>query len=399
MDFSLKTRRKLWLKVHLYLGLFAGAVFVLIGLTGSLLAFGSTLDAWLNPELMTVPVANENTVKPLDEILAAGLKALPPGGKVLDLDFPRHPGLAFQLWFEQPSPKANDLERHQIFINPYSGAVTGQRLLIDFERPWRDPLMDFILRFHYSLGLGSTGMNIVGFIGLALLFSVLTGLILWWPNPGKLGKALTIKRKASPERLNFDLHKTFGFYMAILLLFLILSGVYLIFPDYGRGLVNVFSPVAQPWPVYQSKVPIGNKAPVSLAELKAITDARFPDGEYRWIVFPQNESDVYLVGKRESNEVNQKIPYRSLWIDQYSGEILHVRENRTATAGDIFEQWLYPLHSGEAFGLTGQCIILITGLVPLLLYVTGIIRWLQKRRARKVLKTFVANKKFRSGCA
>ncbi|OYV15525.1 MAG: hypothetical protein CG439_2562, partial [Methylococcaceae bacterium NSP1-2] len=28
MDFSLKTRRKLWLKVHLYLGLFAGAVFV-----------------------------------------------------------------------------------------------------------------------------------------------------------------------------------------------------------------------------------------------------------------------------------------------------------------------------------------------------------------------------------
>ena len=120
MDFSLKTRRKLWLKVHLYLGLFAGAVFVLIGLTGSLLAFGSTLDAWLNPELMTVPVANENTVKPLDEILAAGLKALPPDGKVLDLDFPRHPGLAFQLWFEQPSPKANDLERHQIFINPYS---------------------------------------------------------------------------------------------------------------------------------------------------------------------------------------------------------------------------------------------------------------------------------------
>jgi uncharacterized iron-regulated membrane protein len=364
----------------------------LIGLTGSLLAFGSTLDAWLNPELMKVPVANENTVKPLDEILAAGLKALPPDGKVLDLTFPKHPGLAFELWFEQPSPKANDLERHQIFINPYSGEVTGQRLLVDFEQPWRGPLMDFILRFHYSLALGTTGMNVVGFIGLALLFSVLTGLILWWPNPGKLGKALTIKRKTSPERLNFDLHKTFGFYTAIILLFLILSGVYLIFPDYGRGLVSVFSPVAQPWPVYQSTVPKGNKTPISLAELKAITDARFPDGEYRWIVFPQNESDVYLVGKREVNEVNQKIPYRSLWIDQYSGEILHVRENRSATAGDTFEQWLYPLHNGEAFGLTGQGIILITGLVPLMLYVTGVIRWLQKRRARMAMVTAVTDK-------
>jgi uncharacterized iron-regulated membrane protein len=164
-------------------------------------------------------------------------------------------------------------------------------------------------------------------------------------------------------------------------------------------LVNIFSPVAEPWPMYQSKVPKENKSRISLAEIKAITDARFPDGQYRWIVFPQDEKDVYLVGKREVNEVNQKIPYRSLWLDQYSGKILHVRENRSATAGDTFEQWLYPLHNGEAFGLMGQSIILITGLVPLMLYVTGVIRWLQKRRARKVLKTAMADKKFRSGCA
>jgi uncharacterized iron-regulated membrane protein len=383
MDLTLKSRRKFWLKVHLYLGLFAGAVFVLMGLTGSLLAFGSTLDAWLNTKLMTVPVSNETRFQPLDDIIAAGLKALPPDGKAIDLEFPRHQGLAFQLWFEQPSPEATYLERHQVFINPYSGVVTGQRLLIDFERPWRNPLMDFILRLHYSLALGSTGMNVVGFIGLALLFSGLTGLILWWPNPGKLRKALTIKRNASSARLNYDLHKTCGSYTAIILLFLIMSGVYLIFPDYGRALVSVFSPVSPPWPRYQSVIPVGDKIPISLAEVKAITDARFPDGDYRWIVFPKNESGVYLVGKRETNEVNLKIPYRSLWIDQYSGKILHVRENRTATAGDTFEQWLYPLHSGEAFGLTGQSIILITGLVPLMLYVTGVIRWLQKNRAVK----------------
>ena len=387
MVLTLKSRRKFWLKIHLYLGLFAGAVFVLIGLSGSLLAFGSTLDEWLNPELMTVAVGNENTIKPLDDIVAVGLKALPADGKILDLEFPKHPGVPFQLWFEQPSPKSSDLERHQILINPYTGAATGQRLLIDFQRPWRDPLMDFILRFHYSLALGSPGMTIVGFIGLALMFSVLTGLILWWPHPGKLRKALTIKRNASSERLNFDLHKTLGFYSAIILLFLLMSGVYLIFPDYGRGLVSIFSPVEEPWPVYQSTAPNDNKSPISLAEVKAITDARFPEGEYRWIVFPQNKLDVYLVGIREANEVNTKIPYRSLWIDQYSGKILHVRENRTATAGGLFEQWLYPLHSGEAFGLTGQSIILITGLAPLMLYVTGIIRWLQKLRVRKVRQT------------
>ena len=136
---------------YLYLGLFAGAVFVLIGLSGSLLAFGSTLDAWLNPELITVPLTHENTLKPLDDIVAAGLKALPPDGKALNLDFSRHPGLAFQLWFEKPSLNPADPERHQLLINPYTGTVTGKRLLIGFERPWRDPLMDFILRFHFAV--------------------------------------------------------------------------------------------------------------------------------------------------------------------------------------------------------------------------------------------------------
>jgi len=384
MNLTCKSRRKLWLKVHLYLGLFAGGIFVLIGLTGSLLAFEFPLDEWLNPKLMTVPVDQENnSYLPLDSIVASGLKALPANGKTISLGFPRHSGLAFDLWFEQPSPNADYLERHQIFINPYTAEVTGQRLLIDFERIWRDPFKDFILRLHYSLGLASTGMNIVGFIGFGLLFSVLTGLILWCPSPGKLRNALTIKRNASPERFNFDLHKTFGFYSSVVLLFLILSGVYLVFPEYGRGLVSVFSPVTEPYPKYQSVVPNGDKKPISLAKVKAITDARFPDGQYRFIGFPEDEEGVYFVGKPEIDEVNQKEAYRRLWIDQYSGKIIHLRESNMRTAGDIFVEWLYPLHTGEAFGFTGQLIILISGLIPLLLYVTGVNRWLQKRQANQ----------------
>lgn len=383
-DLSLKNRRKFWLKVHLYLGLFAGAVFVLIGLTGSLLAFEFQLDEWLNPKLMTVPADTENkSYLPLDAIVASGLKALPADGKAISLNFPRQSGLAFELWFDRPLPNVEFPERHQVFINPYTAEVTGQRLLIDFDRIWRDPFKDFILRLHYSLGLASTGMNIVGFIGLGLLFSVLTGLILWWPSPGKLRKALTIKRNASQERFNFDVHKTFGFYSAIILLFLIASGVYLIFPSYGRGLVGVFSPVSSPWPIYQSVIPTGDKKPVSLAQVVAVTDARFPDGEYRRIDFPKNERDVYGVNKREADEPNQKNSYRRLWIDQYSGNIVHARERSTRSAGDIFVEWLYPLHTGEAFGFTGQAVIAVLGLTPLILYVTGVIRWRQKSRAAK----------------
>ena len=244
--------------------------------------------------------------------------------------------------------------------------------------------MDVVLRLHYSLTIGSTGRTTIGFIGLALLFSVLTGLILWWPSPGKLKKALTIKSNASPERLIFDLHKAFGFYSSVILLFLILSGVYLIFPEYGRGLVGIFSPVTEPYPMYQSLLPSGDKAPISLAEVTVITDAHFPDGQYRWIGFPKNERGVYQVGKPASDELNQRSPFRRLWIDQYSGKIIHERQRGSRTAGDIFVEWLYPLHTGEAFGFIGPLIVLISGWVPLMFYVTGFIRWLQKRKAHKI---------------
>jgi uncharacterized iron-regulated membrane protein len=244
MDVGLKSRRKIWFKVHLYLGLLAGAVFVLTGLTGSLLAFEFPLDELLNTKLMTVSVDKENkSYLPLDVLVASGLKVLPANGKAISLGFPRHSGLAFELWFQQPSPNTDRLESHQIFISPYTGEITGQRLKVDFERGWRGPLMDVVLRLHYSLAVGSVGITLMGFIGLALLFSMLTGLILGWPSQGKFRKALMIKSNASPERLNFDLHKTFGFYSSAVLLLLILAGVYLIFPDYGRGLISVFSPV------------------------------------------------------------------------------------------------------------------------------------------------------------
>jgi hypothetical protein len=44
--------RKVWLKLHLYLGLFGGGLFVLTSLTGSFLVFYKAIDEWLNPALM-----------------------------------------------------------------------------------------------------------------------------------------------------------------------------------------------------------------------------------------------------------------------------------------------------------------------------------------------------------
>jgi len=100
--------------------------------------------------------------------------------------------------------------------------------------------MNFFVHFHYMLALGETGRTIVGVVALFLLFSVMTGLIVWWPSVGKFRQALSLKRHASIERFNFDLHKTVGFYSSIILLIVLISGIEMIFPVYADGLVKVF---------------------------------------------------------------------------------------------------------------------------------------------------------------
>ena len=59
---------------------------------------------------------------------------------------------------------------------------------------------------------------------------------------------------------------------------------------------------------------------------------------------------------------------------------LAVSSPENASAGEVFLRWLFPLHTGHAFGLPGRIAILVLGLMPTVLYITGFIRWRQKRR-------------------
>lgn len=88
----LKARRKLWLDIHLYIGLVAGAMLVLIGLTGSALVFWNEIDEILDPAMFTsqAPSEGEAAFLPLGRIREALEAALPPDAKVGSVYTPRN---------------------------------------------------------------------------------------------------------------------------------------------------------------------------------------------------------------------------------------------------------------------------------------------------------------------
>jgi uncharacterized iron-regulated membrane protein len=129
--------------------------------------------------------------------------------------------------------------------------------------------------------------------------------------------------------------------------------------------------------------PIPGQAPLGLDAAATIADKVFPDGRLHWILLPGGPEGVYVVGKQADVEPNRASTNRNVTIDQYSGQVLHVQDRKSFTAGETFLEWQYPLHCGEAFGNVGRALIMVTGFVPLILYVTGFLRWRQKRRARR----------------
>jgi uncharacterized iron-regulated membrane protein len=115
--------------------------------------------------------------------------------------------------------------------------------------------------------------------------------------------------------------------------------------------------------------------------------SRYPEGRVDWLSPADGETGVYVISISDVPGLSHFWPERQVTVDQYSGAILQVQDPGTrSTAGQTFVDWQWPLHSGKAFGWTGRIIVFIAGLACPALFVTGVIRWLQKRRAKK-LKT------------
>lgn len=187
----------------------------------------------------------------------------------------------------------------------------------------------------------------------------------------------------SQQRRYFDWHKTAGFSTAIFLLIVAISGLSFGYMSYMKSLVSIFSEVdaihhQEPKLLKSTAL---NTQSITLDQAVKVADRVFPDAITRWVATPEGRDGVYAIEKRQPGEANQRRPRSKIWLDQYSGQVLKKEDPKNFTAGETLLNLMWPLHSGEALGLPGRILWCILGFSPLLLYITGLLRWQQKRRS------------------
>lgn len=383
----LKKRRKVWLSVHLWLGLLLGFFLAVFGVTGSILVFYEEIDNVLNADLRIVqaPAQGETAYRPFAEIQAAAVAAMPPQAKLGFVDYPGDAASSYRLGFTIPTAVADEKDEWQVHVDPYTARVLGKHLIKKADYIFPSSFMPFVFRLHFALLAGDTGIIIVGIMGVILLFSILTGLIVWWPLTGNWRRVLGIKRRASVERFNHDLHQTSGFYTFLILFAVLLSGVYMNLPDQFMALVKLLSPGTQGFMDNPHSLPRQGREPIAMAQALTIVRSHYPEGQVDWLNPPDGENGVYTINISNVPDLSRFWSERRIFVDQYTGAILKVQDPSTrSTAGQTFVEWQWPLHSGKAFGWTGRILVFFSGLACPVLFVTGLIRYLQKRRTKKL---------------
>lgn len=364
--------RGFWRKLHLWLGLTAGTLLVVIGLTGSALVFYRHLEEQIYAD--TLLVETQGSRISIDEALAAAV-ARYPEKTVLGVLAPRHDRATYLAYrYYTPEGAAEPIFTY-VSVHPHTGEVLG-------ERQWGKTVMTFLYSLHYTLTMGATGALVVGFIGLVFLVSLFSGLYLWWPKGGKWKQALWFKRNANAHRRNFDIHRVFGFYPLILLVVIAFSGVYMIFPQQVRSVVERVSPLF-PDIEHESHIdaPEGAVA-LSYAEVMDIARSVFPTAELSRFDRPHDVDHPYVVTFHAEGQPSPNNGYNQVFIHPYTAEIMGIKRWDEASGGDVFLAWQFPLHNGEVFGLVGRILVFFSGFLPLVLYVTGLRMWLKRRRGK-----------------
>ena len=369
---------KFWFSVHKWLGIALGLWFALVGLTGSVLVFEDPVDAWLNPELLRTDSRGPWLAPETIFVRAAAEHDL---GAVDRIRPPTAEGEVYRLRLRTAPTRGGREERIEATFDPVSGRLLGTRgtETIGVERPY---LMKTLYEFHRNVLLGTTGSNIVGIAGFALLASAVTGIVVAWPKKrAAWAKLVWINRRASATRIFFDVHRSIGALFLLLLLLTTITGATLVYLNYVRDLVSVFSKVAT-FPV----VPWVAGSRDDLAPFAQVVDTvrkAYPERTITEIHIPQKATAGYLFYLHRRGD-QYRLGDTIAWVHPVSAELLVERSDRTRNAGETLMHWLFPLHSGTAFGTPGMVAMCLTGLTPLLLVGTGLWVWLRKRRGERI---------------
>jgi uncharacterized iron-regulated membrane protein len=297
--------------------------------------------------------------------VAAAAAVLAPGERISNLRFAAGEPVTVAA-ARPPRPGARGRpSRSVIWLDP------GTARVLD-KADGNAGLMRMVHQLHGSLLVPGVGRTIVGWLGVAMLLSSLTGLWLWWPTAGGWTRGLRWRRHRT---FDTNLHHQFGFWIALPLFVLSLTGAWISFPAFFASLSGEKSQARGGEARFRAR-PLDHPAQAPDAVLTAAH--RRAAGELTSLAWPTDLQPQWSVTLKP--EHGKPV---SVQVDDATGEAMV--DTKARGAGGL-ARTMRALHDGTGMGLVWQAIIFLGGLLPAVLAVTGVVMWWRARGWRGELE-------------
>lgn len=388
--------RSLLVRLHRWFGL-AAAIFLFVsGVTGAIISWDHELDEWLNPELFHA--RTEGTPMPALE-LARHIEQADPRLRISYAPLELEPGHALTMFVEgridPATGKPFDLGFNQIAVDPVTGEIQARRMWGAVSLS-RENLLPFLYKLHYTMhipdGWGiELGKWFMGLIAMAWALDCLVALWLSFPNRAAWRKSFAFRWRKGGYALNFDLHRSGAVWLWGLLLLLAVTSISMnLETQVMRPLVAKLSPLSPNEFDKRTPRPLDRPHEPVVTREQVLAAARAEGARRGWTepaggIFYSSPYGLYGVGFFEAGNDHGDGGLGNNWL-YFDGKTLAPAGGSlpgTGSAGDLFLQAQFPLHSGRILGLPGRVLISLMGLVVATLCVTGVVIWARKRAGRR----------------
>tara|TARA_R110002072_G_scaffold297437_1_gene470284 strand:+ start:20113 stop:21444 length:1332 start_codon:yes stop_codon:yes gene_type:complete len=355
---------------HFYAGLLSIPICMFLGTTGAIYLFKPFVEPLLYHDLQTVTAGDAKL--PLTQQLEAAQSAR-PNAKVGSITPGTEPHAATEV-----SMRTSSGENILIYVNPYTGAVTGELIR---SRMFMQQVRDL----HGELMLGKFGTLCVELTACWTIVLLATGIYLWWPRPAFRLKGVFIPRLRQGSRLFWrDMHAVVAMYASAIVLVLLITG--LPWTTVWGGLFKEFQsttgqarPLAAEFQVpFKSVKPEGAR-PLSLEDVVNVAHVNGMANGYT-IMLPRGPAGTYGFVNR-----NQKLEESDfLFINQYTADVISRAgwDDHPATAKAVALG--IRLHQGELFGVANLILMLIGALAVIWMSFSAAVMWWRRRPSGKL---------------
>lgn len=369
--------------LHRWLGIITGLIVLVVSITGSIFVFEEELFRVFHPDIVYVDPGKQ--LHDINDLRAAAQNSIGKD-KAINLVFiadSSDRAYCFSA-FERDAKSTSLWDKdeikyyYQVFVNPYTGAVTG---VVDKENEF----FYVVRRIHQNLLLRrDIGNMIVGSSTLIFLFILVTGIILWWPQRlAQWKQRFVVKWKARWRRVNYDLHSVVGFYTFLIAFLIATTGLAWSFDWWENGIYAMLgsSKKDAAFLTQRDTTYTATNAGITLAWKDALKryDAGFKRITFNFPTKKNNRAGAFVHYDGPSAWTDSDYIY----YNGATGDVQQVILQNDKGTGMKWRNTNYYIHTGKIYGWPTQILAVIASLVCASLPVTGVILWVGRRKKKQ----------------